>query len=590
MSSSPRSLLNTLTIALVLMFALPAFAAVPEAIVKDFKPATGHIVMPMDGQYLIDLDASQRVEVGDVFSVIAPGQKIVDPKSKKVIGSLDTVKGVLQVTRVRSGYSYAKPMGQPSEFSNGQEIRRYTDLKTIFWDYSGQGESLYTELRSALPALDWQDYGAAQQFRPRAPAPLASGTQLYFILGNGGLAVRDADFKLLHSYPLQGEAAAQSGEGGTTQLVPAAAGVVTSPMAPASGIVAAPAQAQREVSAIVAAEQKPQAIVAAPEATGIWHSPSLEGTPVGIAVGDFDGDRQQEIAVAFADHLLINRLVGGQFTTLADIPFKGVQALALDDYDLDGNGRPELYVTAVAGQDLASLVVANDDGKYRVVQKDIPWYLRTVTLPDGPALLGEKMGDARHDFKGPIFRVTRKGNEVASGTVLDIPGSVALFSFVPLPQKNGEQLYAAFSSSEKLQMLSPAGKEMWESSSTYGGTTNYVERPDPYSTGTNSTRLMYLKARLSLGPDDTVLVPENEGMRLLARYRSFDRSRLLAMKWDGTILKEAWHTWPQDGYLADYCVADADNDGRKEIVAATVFDTGSFLKKSRSAVYIYEMP
>ena len=253
--------------------------------------------------------------------------------------------------------------------------------------------------------------------------------------------------------------------------------------------------------------------------------------------------------MAFADHLLIRRVVGESSETLAKIPLGNVKALGLDAFDLDGNGRPELYVTAASGQDLASLVVAEEGGAYRVIQRNIPWYLRKVELPGGPALLGEKMGDLRTDFKGPIFRVIRQGGKLAAGPKADLPPLMNLYSFAALPQAKGGPLYATFSGSEKLRVLGEKGKELWESGATYGGTETSFERPDPNSQGSDSTpRIVYMRARLAPGAGSEVLVPSNEGLRIFARYRSFDRSRLVAMKWDGYTLSEAWPTWPQAGH------------------------------------------
>ncbi|HKK01575.1 MAG TPA: hypothetical protein VJ955_05360, partial [Desulfuromonadales bacterium] len=84
-------------------------------------------------------------------------------------------------------------------------------------------------------------------------------------------------------------------------------------------------------------------------------------------------------------------------------------------------------------------------------------------------------------------------------------------------------------------------------------------------------------------------------IRIFSHYRSFDRSRLIAMKWDGFTLSEAWHTWPQDGYMADFCVADANNDGHRDVAMAVVFDSGGLFGSglfgsARSAVYLYKLP
>ncbi len=53
--------------------------------------------------------------------------------------------------------------------------------------------------------------------------------------------------------------------------------------------------------------------------------------------------------------------------------------------DLDNNGRPELYLTALDGFQLSSLVVQFRDGEYQITNANINWFLRVVELP-GQAL------------------------------------------------------------------------------------------------------------------------------------------------------------------------------------------------------------
>jgi hypothetical protein len=181
----------------------PALAAGIDDISKDFKPLSGYVIMPVQGEFLLDLDAGKGVAVGDLFSIVKPGEKIVHPVTKEVLGSLDEVKGVLQVTRIKSGYSYARPLGEAKGIDKGDVVRRYENLSAAFWDYTGQGEAFFSELKTALPALEWQEYAVAQAQRPQVPAAPAKGApQLLFILRHDGLEVRDSvGFQTIRAYP-----------------------------------------------------------------------------------------------------------------------------------------------------------------------------------------------------------------------------------------------------------------------------------------------------------------------------------------------------------------------------------------------------
>jgi hypothetical protein len=180
-----------------------AGAAVLDEIARDFKPLSGFVIMPVDGEYLIDKDASSGVAAGDLFTVVSAGEKIVHPVTKEVLGTLDEVKGVLQVTRVKSGYSYARPVGKDQKVERGDAITRFEKVPARLWDYTGQGQAFFGELKSTLPALEWQDYAAAQASRPQVPSALPEQeAALVFILKHDGLEVRDGGFQALRAYPV----------------------------------------------------------------------------------------------------------------------------------------------------------------------------------------------------------------------------------------------------------------------------------------------------------------------------------------------------------------------------------------------------
>ena len=82
---------------------------------------------------------------------------------------------------------------------------------------------------------------------------------------------------------------------------------------------------------------------------------------------------------------------------------------------------------------------------------------------------------------------------------------------------------------------------------------------------------IYIQQRLLSLPDGNILVPQNEGSRLLKNYHNFSKSRIIAMKWDG------------------FALADADNDGKDELVTVVKYSEKNLLQKGRSNIVIYEL-
>jgi len=179
----------------------PVQAVVMDEVIKDFTPISGYVIMAAEGEYLIDLDGEKGIAAGDLFSVIKPGKKITHPVTGKVLGTLEEVKGIIKVTRLQSGYSFARPLGKVEKIKRGDQIRRYANMSAALWDYMGKGETLFFELRQGLPELKWEDFQTSQHLKPKQPeASAPGGPSLVFILTSSGLEVRDSEFQIIHSY------------------------------------------------------------------------------------------------------------------------------------------------------------------------------------------------------------------------------------------------------------------------------------------------------------------------------------------------------------------------------------------------------
>jgi hypothetical protein len=458
---------------------------------------------------------------------------------------------------VQSGYSLARSLSASGQIERGDPVRRYQDVPALFWDYAGDGEPLFPEFKSALPHLKWQSYDLAQAARPPAPAaPRAEGPLLIFILQKDRLEVRDGEFRLLHAYPRAEEE-------------------------PPAGRIA------------VAAEggSIPASVPGGPRAEEHWVGPEMEGRPAGIEVGDVDGDGHSEVAMGFVHRLELGRVAGGEYMPLTSLELgTGQEVVGIDGSDLDGDGRMELYLTAAASGSLASMVVECGPDRCRVERAGIPWYFRRVSLPgEGPVLLAQRMGNLENDFSGPIFRVVRSGGELSAGASLPLPAGVSLFGFSPLNDAGGRGLLARLSPQGSLQVLDAGGEPVWKSGESFGRSGIGIQRRDPTTAGSDVRRAM-LPPRLSVGEPEEILIPLNERSSIFPWSDQFRKSRLVAMKWDGRRLRESWQTQDQDGYLADFRLADVDNDGVRELVMALGQTLGEWKRKDRAVIVIYKIP
>lgn len=182
---------------------IPAQAGLIERMTEDFRSLSGYIVKSAGSEFIIDLDQSHGISRGDLFSVVTIGEEVVHPVTGKVLGSLEEAKGILQVTRLKQGYSYARLLEKSAEIKSGDPIRRFENLPAIIWDYTGDGRVFYNQLQSAVPGLEWQDYDSAQLTKPDTLLlPPGQSSTVYFILTDSGIEVRGPKFVVLHKYEL----------------------------------------------------------------------------------------------------------------------------------------------------------------------------------------------------------------------------------------------------------------------------------------------------------------------------------------------------------------------------------------------------
>ena len=130
---------------LVLVFlCLPmrAYAEIPADVTADFSVVSGTVVMPINDEYIVDLDDRNNLNIGDILTVVAPGKKILHPETGKVLGSIDNVLGFLQVTRIYSGYSYAKVLSENLAPENGAPVKRFEQVPALFVDNSEDARDL----------------------------------------------------------------------------------------------------------------------------------------------------------------------------------------------------------------------------------------------------------------------------------------------------------------------------------------------------------------------------------------------------------------------------------------------------------------
>ena len=391
--------LKFIIIIFAFLWPLPCVAeeAVLNRIAADFRNVGGYVVETSGNESIIDLDSSHGVVLGDIFCVFKPGRNLIHPVTGKVIGALEETKGFLKITRIKTGYSFARKITMDADIGPGDAVRRYENLPALFWDYSGKAKALGSRLETALPWLKWEPYDAAQRSRPESlTTPPAERPALYFVFNGNEMDVRGPDFARLHRYVLADTNA------GVLNVSPLA----LKPMEPGKSPLNASVETTGGYSA---AYGNPGIIGKLPGLTVMSDFIRQEGR---LWLATTDGSKLNIFSVTDAPALL---------ATTA-IPYRG-QILALKWWQPEGR-RTLLAVTCWADHKMASLIYALEPSGLTLVRERIPRILGTFDLNgDGsPETLWGQISNRDEFYGRDIKTLALTGGEIGlAEPELDLP-------------------------------------------------------------------------------------------------------------------------------------------------------------------------
>jgi hypothetical protein len=559
------------TFLFLLLLPTLALAQLPGQLLEDLAPVDGVVLMAMGDSWLVDLDANQNLRPGDILAVMTAGETIIHPQTRDIVGRIDHVTGFLEVTRVLSGYSYAELLTEGLNLQAGDQVRRYEQVPA----YMGGSvpAPLAQELKRNLSHLEWSD-------RPIETAD----TGLVFRLQDDRLSVSGLAGAVVGSYSYSEGQVLAPLTPTIRQTEPAASerSALNRGVDSLLGTVGLARGDTRLEAPGVARHQ---------QSDGVWISPPLGENPVGLASGDLTGDGRTEIAVALENELRIMRLEDGQFVAAGVVDFPaGTRLLAIDAHDLGGDGQAELYITAVIDTDLRSQVVEFRNGRFERVITMVNWFMRVVDLPgEGGVLLGQRMSRSDEPFVPPVFRIERNRDRLSRGEALDLPARINLFSMLPVTAASGETIYVSLSADDRLQLVNDSNDRLWRSSDYFGGSdTSFYHRPESETTSRVPVAIQQRLERLAAGD---ILTVQNQGSRLLKGLRTFTDAQLVAFEWDSNSLQllERWRTPVQKGYIADFIVADLDDNGELDLLVAMRFQEKNILQRGHSALMVFKL-
>jgi hypothetical protein len=225
--------------------------------------------------------------------------------------------------------------------------------------------------------------------------------------------------------------------------------------------------------------------------------------------------------------------------------------------------------------------------------------LRVLEHPkEGPVLIGQKMGP-EGVIAGPVYRMEWKKTSFESGQKMPFPKETRVFGLALGYVRNPKDLdLVTLDELDHLNVVGPDGKSVWISRDKFGGTTTFYDtlkkRDIVYRPGGAPAWRTYIPARILTrdfdgdGLHEVIIHKNYSTVEVFEKAKSFEKGEIYDLVWDESRLITGWKTRETPGYISDYQIKDADNDGEEELVLA-VINPGSMLDRtSTSNIFFYK--
>ena len=341
-----------------------------------------------------------------------------------------------------------------------------------------------------------------------------------------------------------------------------------------------------------------------------WMSQKIPTEFKGMDIGDVNNDGLNEVVIIDKNTVYIYQKSENELKLLEKIKGNSYDNyLAVDVADINKNGTKEIIVTSLNDRLLDSFVLEFKDGKYVKIASDIRWFLRVIDTTSGiPLLLGQEYGFNK-PFDTPIYEIIWKDGKYIPDQKMKIPAGFSIYGLAidDLGVGRGEKifalddldyLYITEKTDKSLGRITSFGFKseelIWKSDDVYGGSNNYFENIDKKYPD-DKQKSAYVNLRILSydtnkdGKKEIIIVKNLSSVgRIFKNFRLFTSSEIYDLEWDGLGMAEKWRTKKINGYVADYCLKDIDNDGKPEIVLALNLSVGLSIKE-KSAIVIYKL-
>jgi len=387
-----------------------------------------------------------------------------------------------------------------------------------------------------------------------------------------------------------------------TAIAPRAPVAAPLPVPVPTPVIARPTAPSMIIKPAARTEKKSQSSLA----PSFWKSETMKGQFISMAAGDLDGNGVKELFLLQKTSVRIAVVEDNKLRTIQEIKASsGLEFVAVSAVDTDGDGKVEVYISALDHFTASSRVLEYAGGGYKIDNRDIRWLLRKGRGLDGKAILLGQSFRSSDGFNGGISIIkNQNGRIVRSASYIDkLPRGVNIYNFTYFnfnSRDASEKDLLAFDREGRLLVYRRKGKKWskeWKSKEYYGGTMHRINFNNDTS-GTETYRYVDVERPLfHMDTDgdgrDELIVRQSRAEGLFKRYakvfKTFTGGSILSMTWDGEFLTETWRTREINGYIADFIIDDLDGKDARQLIMIVQKDRSIISSKPKGYLLIYNL-
>jgi len=337
---------------------------------------------------------------------------------------------------------------------------------------------------------------------------------------------------------------------------------------------------------------------------------AVNGEIIGMASGDVDGDKKKEVVVVYKHTIDILEDNGdGQLVSVQKIDDPVyMEIVGVDVADINYNGTAEIFISRYqpATGDVASSILEYTGGVYKVLSKDLPWYMRVVRDNDRELLYAQKSSRKTGPYAGKdVFKVNWENNAYVPGEIIRVPDGFSVMSFTLGEGMGSDAMRGMFTNKTgRLIIFNETGAVEWSGEEGYGGTrmfytymeTDKIQRDLVTGDGFFGKGVYFQPRNLVFdmdgdGKKDVVVINNKDvADEFFGQLRRFKSGSIEILKWSEMGLSPEASPKKMPGQVTDMAITDYDNNGKKEILITLIKNANNFSsEKSKSMIIAYDM-